>query len=274
MKRLLLGGMLCALWAAGYTQETGKDTLVVVTRDTVESSKKRTKFSFEFGDRQDSTKQDSSTNRKNAFPQFSFGFTFARFDLGLSRYLDDGSFSLSPENEYLEYKGWKTSNVGFEFLQTGVRFSSNFKIYLAAGLDWNHIRLERNITFQKELPLNQFVTDSIQFEKNRFSSRYLRVPLSFEFRSKDDRKGNKIYFVAGPEVGFLLNGKVKQKSNERVKEKFKDDYNFEPFRYGAFARFGYDDLGIYAKYYFNDVFVAGQGPEGLRNLSFGLTVGF
>lgn len=72
----------------------------------------------------------------------------------------------------------------------------------------------------------------------------------------------------------MLNGKVKQISGERGKQKFKNDYNFEPFRYGAFARFGYDNLGIYAKYYFNDVFVANQGPEGLRNLSFGLTVGF
>ena len=68
--------------------------------------------------------------------------------------------------------------------------------------------------------------------------------------------------------------RVKQVSDEKGKEKVKDDFNLNPFRYGAFARLGYDDFGIYIKYYNNDVFADDQGPEGLKNLNFGVMVGF
>jgi hypothetical protein len=156
----------------------------------------------------------------------------------------------------------------------GYRFTDHFKMYASAGLDWNHMRLKQNITFQKDKSSLTYITDAVDYKKNRFSSRYLRIPLSFQFRTNDDKKGDKLNFVIGPEIGFLLNGKVKQVSNENGKDKFKDDYNFNPFRYGAFARIGYGGMGVYAKYYGNDVFANGQGPADFRNLSFGLMFGF
>ena len=136
------------------------------------------------------------------------------------------------------------------------------------------MRLKKDITILPDQPMLDTVQESINFKKNRFSSTYLRVPLSFQLRTNDDNKGNKVYFVFGPEIGFLINGKVKQVSNERGKEKVKDDFNLNPFRYGAFARLGYDDFGIYVKYYNNDVFADNQGPKGLKNLNFGVMVGF
>ena len=154
------------------------------------------------------------------------------------------------------------------------RFNSYFKVYLAAGFDWHHMRLKQNITILPDQPELSYQAEAIDFKKNRFSSNYLRVPLGIQFRTKDDQNGKKIYFVAGPEAGFLLNGKVKQISDEKGKEKVKDDYNFEPLRYGAFARFGYGAWGIYGKYYFNDVFAEGQGPSDFKNLSFGVMLGF
>jgi hypothetical protein len=113
----------------------------------------------------------------------------------------------------------------------------------------------------------------ISFTKNRFSSRYLRIPIGFDF-TKTIQNEHKLHLVIGPEFGFLLNGKVKQESKERGKEKFKDDYNFNPFRYGGFVRVGYKGWGIYTKYYFNDVFAKGQGPADFKNMSFGLSMGF
>jgi hypothetical protein len=100
------------------------------------------------------------------------------------------------------------------------------------------------------------------------------VPLSFQIRTNDDQRGNKVYFVAGPEIGFLINGKMKQVSDEKGKEKVKDDFNLNPFRYGASARLGYDDLGVYVKYYNSNVFADNQGPAGLKNINFGIMLGF
>ena len=277
MKKIIIAALLCACTGAITAQEKpkpAKDTLVIITTDTLNKDKRTKKsitFKFAMKDtvENDTTKKDFKPSSK-----FSAQFTLARIDLGLSTYLDNGSFTLSPATSYLERKTWKSSNFGLEVFQMGYRFNSYFKIYMAAGLDWNHMRLTENVTFQKKLPVLTPVEQNIEFDKNRFSSQYLRLPLSFQLRSKDDHKGNKVNFVFGPEVGFLLSGKIKQVSGERGKEKFKDDYNFNPFRYGAFARLGYGGMGIYAKYYMNDVFADGQGPADFKNLSFGLMFGF
>src|SRR5690606_30543057 len=112
--------------------------------------------------------------------------------------------------------------------------------------------------------------------KNRFSSRYLRIPLYFEYRTAQLTSGKRLSLVAGPEVGFLIDGKVKQKTESGKKTKIRDDYNFEKFRYGVNARIGYGVAGLFFKYYFNDVFAKDEAPglEDFKNLSFGLTFGF
>ena len=275
MKNSIIAALLCVCTGVATAQEKpkpAKDTLVVITADTLKKEK-RNRITIEFG-KKDTTEKDTVKEKVKSSSKFSAQFTLARVDLGLSTYTDNGSFTLSPANSYLEQETWKSSNFGLEVFQMGYRFNNYFKVYLAAGLDWNHIRLKENITFQKKQPTLTYVTETFDFKKNRFSSQYLKIPLSFQLRTKDDSKGNKFNFVFGPEVGFLLNGKVKQISNERGKEKFKDDYNFNPFRYGAFARLGYGGMGIYAKYYMTDVFADGQGPVDYKNLSFGLMFGF
>jgi len=96
--------------------------------------------------------------------------------------------------------------------------------------------------------------------------------LNFELRTKENDKGKRFYFIVGPELSFLLNGKVKQVSEERGKEKFRDDYRFQAVRYSGTARFGYGGFGLFTKYYFNDMF-ASTPQEGLTNMAFGITFG-
>lgn len=275
MKTILIAALVCICTGNLIAQEKprpARDTLVVITTDTLKKDK-RGRITIEFG-KKDSIGIDTIEKEFKLSSKFSIQFILSRIDIGLSKYTDNGNFTLTTANSHLDYKTWKSSNFGLEVIQMGYRFNSYFKVYLAAGLDWTHMRLEKNITFQKKEPTLTYIQEPVEFKKNRFTSQYLRVPLSFQLRTKDDEKGNKFNFVFGPEIGFLLNGKIKQVSSERGKEKFKDDYNLNPFRYGAFARFGYSGMGIYAKYYMNDVFADGQGPAGIKNLSFGLMLGF
>jgi opacity protein-like surface antigen len=269
MKRLVVCALLSTFILGALAQEK-KDTVLVITRDTTKKDQKN--VTIRFGDSE--YKEFSSNKETKPIIKFSVQFIAARFDLGLSSYTDKGSFTLNPANSFLERETWKSSNFGFDFFQMGFRFNSYFKIYTGAGLDWNHMRLKQNITMQKEKPSLNYVIETVDYKKNRFSSQYLRIPLSFQIRSKTDKKGDKLNFVFGTEIGFLLNGKVKQVSKENGKDKFKDDYNLNPFRYGAFARLGYGGKGIYVKYYGNDVFADGQGPADFKNLSFGLMFGF
>jgi hypothetical protein len=188
--------------------------------------------------------------------------------------IDNGSFTLSPQNQFLRYRSWKSSNVGFDVIQFGYRFNSSFKIYLSGGFDWTLLRLRDNITILPNQPILTYKQDDIDFSKNRFSSSYLRIPLSFDFRTKEDADGKSAHFVFGPDAGFLLNGRVKQISDENGKQKFDDSYHFATFRYGAFVRVGYGGWGIFAKYYFNDMFEDSPAQKGLKNFAFGITLGF
>ncbi|PTQ94137.1 outer membrane protein with beta-barrel domain [Mucilaginibacter yixingensis] len=241
-----------------------------VATDATTQKSKRMNLHLLHGD--DSVKVSRKIHKH---PGFSIAITFSRFDLGLATLIDNGSFTLSPKNQFLNYRSWKSSNVGFDVFQFGYRFNSAFKIYMSAGLDWTLFRLRDNITIQKDPDMSQlhYTVDNIDYSKNRFSSSYLRIPLSFDFRTKDNDDGKRFHFVAGPDIGILLNGRVKQISSENGKQKFNDDYHYTKLRYGAFTRIGYGDLGIYAKYYFNDMFNT-DAQKGLKNMSIGLTLGF
>ena len=261
MKNLILTAIL----VSGFTMASAQ-------QDTTKSKKVNYGQSIKIGPIVVTKNGDTIRKIDQNKARFMGGITFTRLDIGLSKLIDNGSFGLSPANEFLDYRASKTSNVSFDVLQMGYRFNSNFKIYLAGGFDWTLIRLKKDITMQKSTANLTYVNEPIVFSKNRFSSSYLHIPLNFEFRTKENNKGKRFYVVVGPEVGFLLNGKVKQISDERGKEKFKDDYNFAPFRYGGTVRLGTDGLALFAKYYASDMFDS-TPQKGIKNMAFGLTFG-
>src|SRR5690606_37441628 len=200
-------------------------------------------------------KSDNSKKRYDAKEDRVFaGIVFARFDLGLAKMLDNGSLTLSPENEFLKHRSWKSVNVGFDVLQMGYKFTDQFKVKLAAGFDWTHFRLKEDILFLKDTKPLSYVESDVDYKKNRFSSSYLRVPLIIEMKTKAKDSDKQMTLEVGPVLGFLLQGSQKTK-DEEGKRKVKDGFNFAPVTYGGFARLGVGEFGIYTKYYFNDMFV-------------------
>ena len=272
MKRILTTALLVSVLGL-WVQSAFAQTDTVNTTTTDKKTKGSKTFSMHVGIAgKEISWRDTTKRVEPGKGKFIGGITFTRIDLGFSRLIDNGSFTLSPENDFLDYKGGKTSTFSFDIVQFGYRFNQNFKIYVAGGFDWTHIRLRKDITIQENTPELTYVTDDVHFSKNRFSSSYVHIPLNFELRTSENSNGKRFYFIAGPEVSFLLNGKVKQISEERGKQKFRDDYNFQVFRYGGSVRFGYNGIGLFTKVYFNDMF-ASNPQKGLTNMSFGLTFG-
>ena len=267
MKRLLLTALICVAAGSAFAQNTKTDS---VKTDTTNNHP--TSWSWSNSNDDDTTFHYHHHHRHNS--GFSIGLTFSRFDLGLTTLVDNGSITLSPKNEFLRYRSWKSSNVGFDVFQFGYRFTDVFKVYVSGGFDWTLIRLREDITILPNQPVLTYRTDSIHYSKNRFSSSYLRIPLSFDIRTHEDSRGNRAHFVFGPIAGILLNGRVKQISEEHGKQKIDDDYHFAKVRYGGFVRMGYAGWGVFAKYYANDMFENSPDQKGLRNFSFGMTFGF
>jgi hypothetical protein len=289
MKRFLFTAIFCAAATGVFAQSTTttvttttsvttdqKGDTIRVKTDTIKS--KRRGFKFTMGKGEDAVsvnRRDTVVEEHSKAPGFSWGLTFARFDLGLATLVDNGSFNLSPQNNFLRYRSWKSSNVGFDVIQFGYRFNSAFRIYVSGGFDWTHFRLREDITIQQGGPddMLRYTNDAIQYSKNRFTSSYFRIPLTFDWRSHVNDEGKRFHVAGGPMIGILYNGRVKQISDENGKEKFNNSYHFTKLRYGLTGRVGYGSFGVFAKYYFNDMFDTAQ-QEGLKNLSFGFMFGF
>lgn len=209
------------------------------------------------------------------YPRIFGGITFTRIDWGFSRLIDDGKFTLSEDNDFLSYK--KASNFGFDILQFGVRSSDNFKTYLSAGFEWNYLRLKENILLDENsqsLSYTEIDKNDVNYTKNVLTSTYLRMPITFEWRSNKVKNGERVKVAFGAMTGVLLKGTQRLKSKENGKQKFRDNYNLSSFQYGPFVRIGYDDFGLFAKYYVNDMFENSPAQKGLNNFTFGLTLGF
>lgn len=222
----------------------------------------------------DSESEEESSSKTVSYPRTYGGITFTRIDWGFSRLSDGGSFTLDEQNQFLSYK--KASNFGFDVAQFGVRFNDQFKIYLAAGFEWNYWRLKQNVLLLENLsPLTyQELDPEAGYAKNIFTSTYLRLPIAFELRSRQLNNGKRVKLAFGAMTGVLLKGTQRLKSDRNGKQKYKDTYNLQTFQYGPFVRMGYDNFGIFAKYYLNDLFEKSPQQDGLRNLAFGLTLGF
>lgn len=210
-----------------------------------------------------------------SFPIMYGGLTFTRIDWGFSKILDNGNFSLSEDNTFLSYK--KASNFGFDLAQFGLRFNDNFKSYISLGIEWNYFRLKENILLREKsqhIDYEEIDLQAVRYKKNILTSTYLRLPLSFEWRSNKNRNGKRMKVAFGAMTGILLKGTQRLKSDENGKQKFKDNFNLASFQYGPFIRIGYNRLGIFSKYYVNNMFENSPKQKGLHNLTFGLSLGF
>lgn len=290
MKQISLTLLCCAAMLAAAAQEVRTITADTVIMEDVKTGEKRkvriiipgkdegvitieTDKTYRIDSTEAKTeKREEAAERKGGRP--IYGITFSRIDLGLAKLMDNGSFTLSDNNRDFRYRPGKTVNFGFDVLQAGYRFNNHFRVFLSGGFDWTYIRLREDIDFLENTTPLTWERSGVDYDKNRLTSTYLRLPLTFEWRSKRYSGLGRVRFAAGPEGGFLLKGTQRFKSDELGKQKFKDDYNFTQFRYGAFARFGVGGLGIYAKYYFNDIFENSPAQAGLQNFTFGLMLGF
>jgi hypothetical protein len=298
MKNLILTAIFCGMLGGVYALPLDNDTTKKAIIDTIAKKAKKSKttqLTIRISTNDDGTtvtdtitKVHINANIGNDYTRrhrdslnrakhngFSFGLAFFPFDLGLALPLDNGSFNLSAQNKFLSYSTFKTTNDAFNIIRFGYRFNNNFRITLGAGVEWTLIRLQNDsISIVGDKAALTYKNDGIHYSKNRFSSEYLTIPLTFEYRSTYDKNGNRLHLSIAPQVGFLIDGMLKQISNEHGKTKNYNDFHFAKFQYGATLRVGYGDFGIFTKYYFNDMFVNSPAQSGLKSFSIGLSYGW
>ncbi len=209
----------------------------------------------------------------------SFNAHWAGFEFGLLNFLDAKSTLVSGEQmDYMIIIPEKTMSYGLNILEYDIALSRNkrFGAATGAGLEWNSLALKQNINLYEDengiIRAEQVDPSVTDYTKNKLNVVYVTVPLILEFQIPV--KHRKFFIGAGLTGGIRAWSKQKQKykvDGQTYKNKKTDDFQLASFRYGATARIGYGDIGLYINYSFVPLFKEGAGPE-MFPISVGLKI--
>ncbi len=197
---------------------------------------------------------------------------FIGIDLGLNWMLYNNSFSIPANESSFETEPLRSSQVSLHFLPTHFNMAKG-KVSILTALTFENQRYQfrNNVSLLPNQPNVTTFTDSVKFKKNKLNMWYGQIPLMLCFQTKPENRGHSFHFSLGGFAGLFLGASTKQKSEERGKVIYKDDYNLNPLRYGVTARIGYGGLEVYTNYTLSNIFRDGQGPT-FKNINFGIAL--
>jgi len=250
--------------------KVGKTRIVVIGEPKIEKiyMEKDSTGDYEADAKASSKDDDDKDNKKHEGE--------LEFSIGYNGLLENGSTSLSSGNQGLRLINGKSTNVNLTYNHYFNIYRENIRLSVGLGLDWNNYRLAGDSTAMPGGASFAFNKDSlvntIDFTKNKLLARYVTLPVMLHFKSNEFKNGKAVGISGGVELGYLLNGRVKQVSEVKGKTKVNDTFHLNDLRYGLVGRVNYGSMGIYGKYYPQSVFNKNEGPD-LNTFCIGLTFG-
>ena len=117
------------------------------------------------------------------------------------------------------------------------------------GMEMYNFRYDSRVSYRKE-SYPYVYNDSISFSKNKLFAGYLSVPVMLHINTTPGNKKG-FSFSAGVSAGYLVGSRVKQKSEERGKQKYKGDFDLSPFRTALIGELGIGPVKLYGSYSLN-----------------------
>jgi len=188
------------------------------------------------------------------------------FDLGFAGNRDETNYATAVvNNNYLRTFGaangaankqtfnlnnGKTTNVNLWFFMQKVSIVKQ-AVFLkyGMGMEMYNFRYDSRVSYRKE-SFPYLYNDSISFSKNKLFAGYLSVPLMLHVNTTPGNKKG-FSFSAGVSAGYLVGSRVKQKSAERGKQKYKGDFDLSPFRTALVGELGIGPVKLYGSYSLN-----------------------
>jgi hypothetical protein len=197
------------------------------------------------------------------------------FEWGMNNFLD-ADFTLSREGDdsFMDLNTGRSWAVDLNFAQYSLGFgTSQFGSVIGLGLGFNNYFFDGENTIVEE---DDYVVgiDTSGVSKSKLTTTFLRIPLFLEAQFPNTRRMKRMYISAGVIGGLKLGSHTKvvyENEYGKSKDKNKDDFNINPFRFGAIARIGFGCISVFGEYYFTPMFVDGKGPD-LNPFSVGLAL--
>ncbi len=264
MKRLVYAGAIMLIAVSGFAQ-----TDTTQTTDTVKVGNfiiiKKNKGNTVDTDRERIEQTQVYRTERRYRRRNNVSTNWFIFDLGFTNLRDNtnypsaqgGSFFRTlraadgpvNENSYKLING-KSSNVNIWFFMQKLNLISHVvNLKYGLGLEMYNFRYDTRLSYRND-PQPHVFNDSIGFTKNKLYVEYLTVPFMININTTpDSRRG--LSFSGGISAGYLTNSRNKQVSGERGKQKYRGDFNFEPWRFAAIAELGLGPVRLYGTYSLN-----------------------
>ena len=189
------------------------------------------------------------------------------FELGFNNQLSDfWSTTLKPEDNYFNLNTAKSYTFNFSLPCLSIGFTRHFGIATTLGINFNKYRFDGNNSITKDendVIVPYYPPDGIIYSKSKFVTTYATLPLILETQIPLINNSRTINIGAGV-IGAAKLGshtKVVYFKGGKEREKNKDDFSLNTFRWGATGRIGYGFFQIYGTCYFTPMFENGKGPE-------------
>jgi uncharacterized protein YdeI (BOF family) len=188
-------------------------------------------------------------------------------ELGFNSFLTDyWSTSLKPEDNYFDLNTAKSWNWNFLLPCVDIGFTRHFGIAATLGINFNKYRFDGNNSIVKDgngVIGPYYPPDGITYSKSKLSTTYATLPVILEAQIPLSGNTKTINIGAGVVGAVKLgsNTKVVYYTGGKEKEKHKDDFSLNTFRWGATGRIGYEFFQVYGTCYFTQMFEKGKGPE-------------
>lgn len=190
-----------------------------------------------------------------------------------------GYYGWSGAPDSLNISGFsRTFNM---YLMFDFPFKTNPRLSVAIGPGIGTDNLffkETTITINNRKQV-EFNRDTItQYKKYKLATGFLEVPVELRWSSNPANMNKGFKFAIGAKVGTMLDARTKAKvnldsdGNGGYIEKIKAKQVFNGTRLAATCRIGYGNLTVFGTYTITEYFREGQGPQGIRPFSVGLTL--
>ncbi|CAN5279092.1 hypothetical protein BH09BAC2_BH09BAC2_02450 [soil metagenome] len=195
-------------------------------------------------------------------------------DLGFANWSDNTNYAQATAEQVLinrpgntaisandfKLKTGKSSNVNIWFFMQRLNVVKHYlNLKYGLGIEMNNYRFSEPLSFRNSGPVpystsgqiinHPFVfRDSISFSKNKLSADYITVPMMVNFNTIPNSTKNGLSFSIGVSAGYLYSSRNKQKSDERGKEKTKENFDIQKWKFSYIGEIGLGPVRLYGSY--------------------------
>ena len=180
---------------------------------------------------------------------------YGLIDFGVSAMNPAGTYRLENGIDPFETRLLKSSNFNIHLIQQRVSLAKGY-LNFVYGLTWETHKyfFDNPVVLLEDTPQVEFEFFADRnFKKNRLTYSYLTIPIMFNIKTNPRRAYRSFHLSVGGFAGLLLGANFKTKEKGE-KNKVRDNFGLNPWRYGLRAEIGYGPLILYGTYALNELF--------------------